>query len=66
MNKNIFIIGSRGYKAKYGGWETLVTNLVDNYKDKNTVFFVTQPTNDKTKNETIEKINMLWKKVNVC
>lgn len=36
--KHIFIIGSRGYKASYGGWETFVTKLVDNYND-NTVLF---------------------------
>lgn len=57
MIKNIFIIGSRGYKAKYGGWETLVTNLVDNYKDKDTVFFVTQPTDRKSTNGKIKKVN---------
>lgn len=38
--KHIFIIGSRGYHAKYGGWETFVTNLVDNYNDDNTIFHV--------------------------
>lgn len=57
MMKNIFIIGSRGYKAKYGGWETFVTNLVDSYKDKNTNFFVTQPSNNKSNNGKIENIN---------
>lgn len=57
MNKNIFIIGSRGYKAKYGGWETLVTNLVDNYKDKNAVFFVTQPTDSRSNNGKIKKVS---------
>lgn len=38
--KNIFIIGSRGYRAKYGGWETFVTNLVDNYNDDNIIFHI--------------------------
>ena len=38
--KHIFIIGSRGYSAKYGGWETFVTKLVDNYNDKNTIFHI--------------------------
>ena len=38
--RHIFIIGSRGYRAKYGGWETFVTNLVDNYNDDNTIFHV--------------------------
>ena len=31
--KNIFIIGSRGYKASYGGWETFVTNLIEIGRD---------------------------------
>ena len=35
MKKNIIIIGSRGYNFAYGGWETFVTNLVNNEdKDK--------------------------------
>ena len=38
--KHIFIIGSRGYKAKYGGWETFVTKLVDNYDDKEVIFHI--------------------------
>lgn len=38
--KNIFIIGARGYHANYGGWETFVSNLVDNYNDKNTIFHI--------------------------
>ena len=38
--KNIIIIGSRGYKSKYGGWETFVTNLIDNYNDSNTKFYI--------------------------
>ncbi len=38
--KHIFIIGSRGYKAKYGGWETFVTKLVDNYNDNNVLFHI--------------------------
>lgn len=38
--KHIFIIGSRGYRAKYGGWETFVTNLVDNYNDDNIIFHI--------------------------
>ncbi len=47
--KNVFIIGSRGYKAKYGGWETFVTSLVDNYNDKDTKFYISEYTNDKNK-----------------
>jgi rhamnosyltransferase len=54
--KNIIIIGARGYKASYGGWETFVTNLVENYKDKNTKFHIPELTNDKSnKNKIIKK-----------
>lgn len=38
--KHVFIIGARGYHAKYGGWETFVSNLVDNYNDKNVIFHI--------------------------
>lgn len=38
--KHVFIIGSRGYHAKYGGWETFVSKLVDNYNDKDTIFYI--------------------------
>lgn len=37
---HIFIVGARGYKAKYGGWETFVSKLVDNYHDDNTIFHI--------------------------
>lgn len=49
--RNIFIIGARGYRAKYGGWETFVTNLVDHYNDKNTKFYISMYTNDKSLTE---------------
>ena len=42
MKKHVFIIGSRGYKANYGGWETFVSKLVDNYTDKDTVFHISK------------------------
>lgn len=38
--KHIFIIGARGYKARYGGWETFVTKLVDNYSDEGVIFHI--------------------------
>lgn len=38
--KNIIIIGSRGYECNYGGWETFVSNLINNYKDDDVRFFV--------------------------
>ena len=44
MRKNIFIVGSRGYHYNYGGWETFVTNLVDNYDDLDTNFYISMIT----------------------
>lgn len=43
--KHVFILGSRGYHENYGGWETFVTNLVDNYEDSNTCFYISKITN---------------------
>ncbi len=40
--KNIFIIGSKGYNKYYGGWETFTKNLIDNYNDSDTKFYVTE------------------------
>lgn len=41
MNKiSVFIIGSRGYSANYGGWEAFVHGLVDNWSDPSVEFFV--------------------------
>lgn len=51
--KNIIIIGARGYKSNYGGWETFVTNLIKNYEDKNVKFHVPELTHDKKMNKKI-------------
>ena len=56
--KNIFIIGSRGYHTNYGGWETFVTNLVDNYNDKNTVFYVSELADKKSEDLIMENENL--------
>ena len=32
--KNVFIIGSKGIPAKYGGFETFVEKLTENKKSK--------------------------------
>ena len=53
--KNIIIIGSRGYEKEYGGWETFVTNLINNYDDKDTKFYVAELTHEK--NKEIEERN---------
>lgn len=55
--KNIIIIGARGYEKKYGGWETFVTNLINNYNDKDTKFYVPELTHDKNKKNKIETRN---------
>lgn len=38
--KNIFIIGSKGIPAKYGGFETFVQNLTEKQKDKEIKYHV--------------------------
>ncbi len=48
MEKHVFIIGSRGYKYPYGGWESFVTNLILNYKDDDVKFYVPCLTSDKS------------------
>lgn len=53
--KNIMIIGSRGYKASYGGWETFVTNLIENYNDKDTQFHVAELTHNKKEDKKVIK-----------
>lgn len=50
--KNIIIIGSRGYEKNYGGWETFVTNLINNYNDKDTKFYVPELNHNRKNNET--------------
>lgn len=62
--KNVFIVGARGYHYKYGGWETFVDNLVDNYDDRNTRFHISelsfkpQKSIKPRKNVTIDYINV--------
>ena len=53
MNKNIIIVGARGFRYNYGGWETFVTNLVLNYKDKKTKFYIPDLITDKKKDKQI-------------
>lgn len=40
MVKHIFIIGSRGLPAKYGGFETFVEELVKHQKNENIKYHV--------------------------
>lgn len=56
MKKNIFIVGARGYKFNYGGWETFVTNLISNNKNDDFCFYIPHLTFTK---EEDKKINHL-------
>lgn len=58
--RNIIIVGSRGYRYNYGGWETFVTEFINNYKDKNTKFYIPYLTFEKNKDKNIDIIN------NIC
>ena len=60
--KNIIIIGSRGYESNYGGWETFVTNLINNYKDEDTRFYVPE-LSDKKNNEIEIRNGVICKQI---
>lgn len=60
--KNIFIIGSKGYNKNYGGWETFVTKLIDNYSDSKTLFHISEIYNSKNKSERINN-NLIVDKI---
>mgnify|MGYP001624313355 CR=1 FL=1 len=38
--KSVYIIGSKGIPANYGGFETFVEKLTENQKDKNIKYYV--------------------------
>lgn len=56
MNRDIVFMGCRGYTRNYGGWETFVKNLIDNWQDKETRFFVMELTHD-INEKKIEVVN---------
>ena len=53
--KNIIIIGSRGYKFNYGGWETFVTNLVLNTHEKDVQYYIPNLTHEKKEDKKIKE-----------
>lgn len=61
--KNVFILGARGYHENYGGWETFVSNLVDNYNDKNTKFYISKLSDNKDETEIIINRNITVKPI---
>lgn len=46
MRKDVIIMGSRGYTKPYGGWETLVHGMIDNWKEPDTNFYVIEATDN--------------------
>lgn len=54
--RSIFIIGARGYNFKYGGWETFVRGLIDNWKDNNYRFYIFEKV-ENVKDEGLYEIN---------
>ena len=50
--KNIFIIGSKGIPAKYGGFETFVDELVSRKKDENIKYHVACLSNENSEFES--------------
>lgn len=55
MKRNIIIVGARGYKFNYGGWETFVTNLVDNTNDESINYYIPTLTYQKELDQKIEQ-----------
>ena len=40
MTKTVYIVGSKGIPAKYGGFETFVEKLTEFQQDKNIQYYV--------------------------
>ena len=57
MKKNIIVIGARGYKYNYGGWETFVTNLVQNFHNDDYQFYIPHLTHVKEDDKKIQFID---------
>lgn len=60
MKKNIILIGARGYQFNYGGWETFVTNLIQNNKDENYQYFIPNLTYEKEKDRQERKVDNVF------
>lgn len=55
MNKSIYIIGSKGIPAKYGGFETFVEKLTENRVDTNIQYYVACMEENSIKSEIYEE-----------
>lgn len=62
---HIFIVGSHGYTNSYGGWETLVKGMADNWVDANSVLYVTEvvDSDEKPEHEIVNNVNCIRIKV---
>jgi len=63
QKKHVMIMGSRGFKRNYGGWETLVDNLIENWKDQDVQFYVSEIVYKKTEEQVIEQDGVLCPQV---
>lgn len=54
-SKNVYIIGSKGIPAKYGGFETFVEKLTENQRNKNIIYHVACMTENSIKSGIAEK-----------
>ncbi|MFB1097901.1 beta 1-4 rhamnosyltransferase Cps2T [Terribacillus sp. JSM ZJ617] len=64
--KNVFIIGSKGIPAKYGGFETFVNELTINRKSEDIKYYVSclsETSNDRSNYEGVELFNIKVPKV---
>lgn len=53
--QHIFIVGSKGIPAKYGGFETFVEKLTENQKDKNIQYHVACTKENSNKSRIVER-----------
>ncbi len=51
---NVFVLGSKGYTANYGGWETFVHGLIDNRKDPGVSYYVFEIVHSKSEEEIVK------------
>lgn len=54
--KSVYIIGSKGIPAKYGGFETFVEKLTENQKDKNIKYYVACMRENSAKSNIVEDV----------
>ena len=57
--KSVYIIGSKGIPAKYGGFETFVEKLTENQKDKNIKYYVACMRENSTKSNITDILNIM-------